>query len=302
MRITAIVIVIILVLAGVVIANSAFIVDKREQSLILQFGEPVEAYNAADTDEPGLYFKLPFIQRVVSLEKRILEFDADPQEVLTAEQEPLSVDAFLRYRIADPLLYFQRVGNETVARGRLSSLLQSSLRNVLAGVETAAIISGERRSLMNEVRDVVQDSATNIGIEIVDVRIRRADLPERISQSVFQRMRAEREQEANRIRAEGEQAAREIRADADREAAVIVAKAREESEITRGEGDAERNSIFAASYSKDPEFFAFYRSLRAYENAMRDDQTTLVLSPDSEFFRYFQDMNGDLPPREPTRQ
>ncbi len=307
MRILSVGLAILLIGGTFLAANSFFIVDQREQALILQFGDPVAVYNAVKveedtlsnrpdspnlevTDAPGLKFKIPFIQRVIRYDRRTLDYDADPREILTAEREPLTVDAFLRFRIVDPLQFYRRVQTELQAISRLEDQLLSSLRDVLAGVETQAIVSGERAQLMEQVREAMRANARTLGIDIVDVRIRRVDLPETLSKSVYQRMESERRQVANRARAEGEETKRRIIAEADREVEILLAQAREEAEKIRGRGDARRADIFAQAYGRDPQFFAFYRSLIAYERALRDGETTMVLSPNSEFFQFFKEM------------
>ena len=273
--------------------TGTYTVRETEQALVLRLGEPVRVVNEAGDEDPGLHFKVPFVDEVVFLEKRNIEFDMAPEEIQAADQERLVVDAFLRYRIVDPLRLYQTVRNEAGAQLRLRSIMDDSLRGVIASIPSQDVISGRRAELMERVQASVEAQVANqtLGIDVVDVRILRADLPTAIEERVFQRMRSEREQEAAGIRAEGEQAAQEIRADADRQAAIIRAEARAESERIRGEGDAQRNAIYAEAYGADPEFFAFYRSMIAYEQTVRDG-TPMVLPPDSEFFRYFRSETG----------
>lgn len=284
-----------LVILGVVVfvgLQSIYTVNEREQALILRLGEPVESVNE-NGDEAGLHFKLPFIMDVLTFDRRNVEFDMQPEEIQASDQVRLVVDAFLRYRIVDPLRFYQTVRDERGAQLRLRSIMDDSLRGVIASIPSQDVISGQRAALMERVQAQVegQVETQNLGIEVIDVRILRADLPQQIAEQVFQRMRSEREQEAARIRAEGEQEATEIRADADRQATIIQAEARAESERIRGEGDAQRNAIYATAYSRDVEFFEFYRSMQAYELAIQSG-TPIVIPPDSEFFEYFRSQSG----------
>ncbi len=267
--------------------SSVFVVQQTQQALVLQFGEPKRVIQ-----DPGLQFKIPFLQEVVFLDKRILTLDAPTEEIIASDQRRLLVDSFARYRIVDALKFYQSVHNELGARGRLSPSLNSSLRGVLGNQDSASIISSERANKMRQIRDQLNGEAAQFGIEVVDVRIKRADYPDTISQAIFRRMQTEREREAKQNRAEGFETAEKIRADADRQRTVILADARKLSEITRGEGDAERTHKFAAAASQDPEFYSFYRSLQAYRSALQPGDTTMVLSPNSEFFRYFTQPPG----------
>lgn len=276
----------ILVVIGAAIYSALFIVDETEQALVLQFGEPV-----AVVQEPGLNFKLPFVQNVSYFDRRVLDLDSPPQEIIAADQERLVVDTFARYQIEDPLAFFQTVGSVAGANSRLSTVLNSATRRVLGEVSYLTIVRDDRGSLMARIRDQVNREADSFGMEIVDVRIRRADLPEANSQAIFERMQTEREREATEIRAQGEEAAQRIRSRADREVTVLVADATREGEQIRGEGDAERTSIFADAFGRDPEFFSFYRSMQAYEAGFSSG-ASLVISPDSDFFRYFGDQQG----------
>lgn len=286
--------IIILAAAAFVGLQSMYQVSETEQALILRLGEPVDAVNELGEPDPGLHFKAPFIMDVLVFDKRNIELDLEEEEILASDQERLIVDAFLRYRITDPLRFYQTFRDERGARVRLEQIMDDSLRGVIASIPSSDVISGQRAELMNRVQTAVETQVRDgsFGIEVIDVRILRADLPQQIADNVFQRMRSEREQEAARIRAEGEQRAAEIRADADRRAAIIEAEARAESERTRGDGDARRNAIFAEAYSRDEEFFAFYRSMLAYQQAM-DEGTPIVIPPDSEFFDYFRSETGE---------
>ncbi|WP_421790946.1 protease modulator HflC [Hyphobacterium sp.] len=279
---------------AILLSQSVFTVSERQSALILQFGNPVDAVNEIGDEDPGLHFKAPFITQVTYFDRRNIEFDMRPEEIQAADQERLVVDAFLRYRINNPLRFYQTVRDENGARGRLRSIMNDSLRGVIASIPSQDVISGQRSALMVRVQNAVeaQVASQDLGIEVIDVRILRADLPQTIAERVFQRMRSEREQEAAGIRAEGEQVAQEIRAEADRDATIIRAEARADAQRLRGEGDARRNAIYAEAYNRDPEFFAFYRSMLAYETAIANG-TPIVIPPDSEFFEYFGAERGD---------
>jgi membrane protease subunit HflC len=271
----------------ILVTSSWFVVSQTEQAIVFQFRDVVRVI-----DKPGLHFKIPFMQTVSFFEKRVLAVDAPSQEIMMSEQKPLAVDAFARYRIADPVLYFQRLGNETIAHDRLGSLLNASLRSVFGTVKMATVLSSERDSIMAKIRDEMNAQVKDLGIEIVDVRIRRTDLPEKTSAAVFARMSSQRVQEATQIRSTGQQEAAQITADADRQATIILAEAQGAAEKTRGEGDRKALEIMAAATAKDPQFFSFWRSLAAYRTAMRPDSTTFVLSPDNEFFRAFNGVSA----------
>ncbi|WP_153768277.1 protease modulator HflC [Labrenzia sp. CE80] len=265
-----------------------FIVNPTQQALVLTFGKIDKVVT-----EPGLNFKLPApFQNVVYLDKRILDLNMPPLEPITSDKKRLVVDAFARYKISDPVLFFQRVNNIQEANQRLSTFLQSSLRSELGKATFVQVVRDGRSGLMENIRRDVSSSASELGIEVVDVKIRRADLPEANSQAIYARMQTERQREATELRAQGEEQARRIRSRADRNATVLVAEAKRDAEIMRGVGDAERNKIFADAYGVDPDFFAFYRSMQAYEAGLRQGDTSLVLSPDSSFFRYFNDPTG----------
>jgi membrane protease subunit HflC len=273
----------------ILIANSLFVVDQRQQVLVLRFGEPVRVINAPGKPGAGLNMKVPFVENLLRFDRRNLSLEAQQEEVITAGQDRLVVDAFVRYRISDPLQYYRTLRDDRTARDRIERLVNSSLRQVLGSATSTDIVSGRRGELMLQTRnDVIRRAQTSrLGIEIVDVRIRRADLPAQNQPRVFARMQTARQQEAARVRAEGEQQKREIIADADRQVAITLATAQEQGETVRGQGDAQRTRIFAQAYGKDPSFAAFYRSMQAYEQGLGQGDTTMVLSPDSAFFRYF---------------
>ncbi|HYM30326.1 MAG TPA: protease modulator HflC [Candidatus Cybelea sp.] len=279
--------VVLLVVAAIafVAYHSTFVVLQSEQALVLQFGDPKRVVNT-----PGLKFKRPFLENVAFFDKRILALESPSEELITSDQKRLLVDAFARYRITDPLLYYQTLSNDEIARSRLGSLLNSNVRRVLGSQEMLSIVSGERGRLMQQIRDILNAEAGHFGVQIVDVRIKRTDLPEANSLAIFRRMQAERDREAKENRAQGDEIATRIRADADRQRTVILAEAQKTNEILRGEGDAERTRIFAEATSQDPEFYAYYRSLLAYQNAFSGQDTTFVLSPKSDFFRYFNNL------------
>ena len=273
----------IVVILAVVAYSSLVVVTQTQQALVLQFGALVRVVK-----EPGLTFIIPGLQSVRFFDKRILPLESDAEEVITSEKKRIVVDAFARFRIVDPVRFFQAASTEEAARQRLTSLMNSSLRGVLGRQNLGDLLSGEREQLMHAIRDMMQAGARELGIEIVDVRIRRADLPPQNQESVFQRMQAERKQEAEKYRAEGDEEALRITAGADKQVTVIRADATQKSDIFRGEGEAERNRILGEAYGRDPEFFQFYRSLKAYEQSMGGNNTTMVISPDSPFFKYFQ--------------
>ena len=276
---------IILPLVGVVAVVaffSIFIVKEVNQAIVLQFGDPKKIIT-----KPGLNFKLPFIQNVVFLDKRILNLDAPPEEVIASDQKRLIVDAFARIQIVDPLKFYISVGNERVARSRLSTIINSRIRSVLGTQRLQTLLSEDRTKQMALIQEGVNTEAEKFGIKIVDVRIKRADLPQANSNAIFARMQTEREREAKEFRAKGAEMAVTITSTADKEVTVILANAEKKSEIMKGEGDGQRNKIFAEAFGRDPEFFAFYRAMQAYERALIGGDTSLVLSPDSEFFKFF---------------
>ncbi len=272
----------VLLVALVIGYSSIFTVSQTEQVLVVRLGNPVRVVT-----EPGLNFKTPFIDTVISIDKRILDLENPAQEVIASDQKRLVVDAFARYRIKDALRFYQTLGSIQAANIQLATLLNSSLRRVLGEVTFIKVVRDDRDALMARIRDQLDRESTSYGISVVDVRIRRADLPEQNSQAVYQRMQTERQREAAEFRAQGGQKAQEIRSKADREVTVIIAEANSEGEQIRGEGDGERNRLFAEAYGKDAEFFAFYRSMSAYEASLKHNDTRFVLKPDSDFFRFF---------------
>ena len=280
-----------IVVALIVAYGTLFTVYQTRQALVVRLGEPVRVIT-----EPGLHYKIPLIDSVITIDKRILDLENPAQEVIASDQKRLVVDAFARYRIRDVLKFYQTVGNVEFANSQLSILLNSALRRVLGEATLTQVVRDQREHLMARVREQLNTEAQGYGIAVVDVRIRRADLPEQNSQAVYQRMQTERQQEAAQYRAEGAQKAQELRAKADRDVTVLLAEAQSKGERTRGEGDGERNRIFADAYSRDPDFFAFYRSMQAYEAGLRANDTRMLLKPDTEFFRFFVDPSGK--PRE----
>ena len=271
-----------IVLIGVILFQSAFVVKEINQAIVLQFGNPKKIIT-----EAGLKFKLPFIQNVVFIDKRILNLDNAPEEVIAADQKRLIVDAFARFQIVDPLKFYISVGNERVARSRLSTIINSRIRGVLGTQELSTLLSKERSKQMAIIQNDVNEEAKSFGIEIIDVRIKRADLPQANSEAIYKRMQTERQREAKEFRAEGAEIAAKITSTADKDVTVLLANANKQSQIFKGEGDGQRNKIFADAYGKDPEFFGFYRAMQAYETALIGGDTSLILSPDSDFFKFF---------------
>ena len=280
--------------ALVVLANSLFVVEQRQQAIVLRFGQPVRVIHAPGQPGAGLNFKQPFVENVVKFDRRNLALEADQEEVISADQKRLVVDAFLRYRISDPLQYYRTLRDERTAQDRLERLVNSSLREVLGQINQSDIISGQRDRLMRQSKLDVSRRAkeSRLGIEIIDFRIKRADLPSANQASVYRRMQTQRQQIAAQYRAQGEQQKREIIANADKEVVITIATAQQEGETTRGEGDSQRTRIFAQAFGKDPAFASFYRSMQAYEAGLGQGDTTLVLSPDSAFFKYFEQGPG----------
>jgi membrane protease subunit HflC len=277
-----------LVLVALIVAYSAtFTVYQTNQVIVVRLGQPIRVVT-----NPGLNFKVPLLDSVISVDKRILDLENPAQEVIASDQKRLVVDAFARYRINDALKFYQTIGAIEGANARLSTLLNSALRRVLGEASTIDIVRDKRAQLMGLVRTQLENEAQSFGIAVIDVRIRRADLPEQNSHAVYQRMQTERQREAAEFRAEGSQRSQEIRAKADRDVTVLIAEAQSKGEQTRGEGDGERNRIYAEAYGRDPDFFTFYRSMQAYETGLRSNDTRMVLKPDSDFFRYFGDPMG----------
>ena len=271
--------------------SSLFQVYQTRQALVVRLGNPMRVVT-----QPGLHVKMPLLDTVIYVDKRILDLENSSQEVIAADQKQLIVDAFARYRVIDALKFYQTVGTVDGANSRLSPFLNSALRAALGEATLTQVVREQREQLMARVREQVDREAQQFGIEVVDVRIRRADLPEQNSQAVYKRMQTEREREAQEFRSQGTQRAQEIKAKSDRDATVIVAEATSKGEQTRGEGDAERNRIFADAFSKDPDFFAFYRSMQAYDAGLQQGDTRLLIRPDSDFFRFFLDPNGKQRP------
>ena len=271
-----------IVVLGVVVFQSIFIVQEINQAIVLQFGDPKKIIKKS-----GINFKLPFIQNVAYLDKRVLNLDNPPEEVIAADQKRLIVDAYARFKIVDPLKFYISVGNERVARQRLATIINSRIRGVLGRQQLATLLSTDRAKQMSIIQNDVNEEAKSFGITIVDVRIKRADLPQANSEAIYARMQTERQREAKEFRAQGAEAATKIKSTADKDVTVILANAKKTSEIMKGEGDGTRNKIFADAFGKDPQFFAFYRAMQSYEKALIGGDTSLILSPDSDFFKFF---------------
>jgi len=267
---------------GLVVYLSLFTVKEINQAIVLQFGDPKKIVTDA-----GLQVKIPFIQNVVFLDRRILSLDPPPAEVIASDQKRLIVDAYARFKIVDPLKFYISVGDERVARSRLATIINSRIRSVLGKQSLATLLSEERSTQMSIIQEGVNVEAEKFGITIIDVRIKRADLPQANSEAIYKRMQTEREREAKEFRARGAEMAVTITSTADRKVTVILANAEKQSEIMKGEGDGIRNKIFADAFGQDPEFFSFYRAMQAYETALIGGDTTLILSPDSDFFKFF---------------
>ncbi|MBL8688866.1 MAG: protease modulator HflC [Rhodospirillaceae bacterium] len=276
------------VVALIVVAwGSLFTVPQQQQALVLQFGDPKRSIQ-----DPGLKIKLPFIQDVQYFEKRILDIDPPKQQVILIDQKRLDVDAYGRYRIVNPLRFYQTVNNEAGARARLGAIINSAMRRVLGNESLANLLSTRRGQITQAIFQEVSQAATSLGIEMIDVRIKRADYPDQTSQAIYARMKSERDREAREFRGEGSEVAQQIRADADRQRVVTIATAQQQAQTLRGQGDAQAIQIYADAFGQDPQFFAFYRSMEAYKQSLGDGSTTLVLTPDSEFFRFFNDLGG----------
>ncbi len=271
-------------IVGFVIYLSLFTVKEINQAIVLQFGDPKRVL-----DDPGLKVKIPFIQNVVFIDRRILSLDPAPEEVIASDQKRLIVDAYARFKIIDPLKFYISVGDERVARSRLATIINSRLRSVLGKQSLATLLSEDRTKQMAMIQDGVNTEAEKFGIKIIDVRIKRADLPQANSEAIYKRMQTEREREAKEFRAKGAEMAVTITSTADKEVTVLLANAKKQSEIMKGEGDGQRNKIFAEAFGKDPDFFSFYRAMQAYETALIGGDTSLILSPDSDFFKFFGD-------------
>jgi membrane protease subunit HflC len=272
-----------------VIFSDLFIVKQTEQALVLQFGDPIRVIK-----KPGLNIKIPLIQNAVFYDTRILDFDAEVEEVILSDQKRLLVDAFIRYQIVDPLKFYQSVGNENGFKGRVGGILSGSLRRVLGSDPLEVVLSVNRSELMEKIQGELDKESANFGVKMIDVRIKRADLPKANSEAIFGRMRAEREKEARQFRAEGSEESQIIKSKAEKERTIIIAEANKKSQTIKGEGDGEAVKIYAKAFNKDKEFFAFYRSMEAYKKAFKDgeDDPILILSPDSDFFKYFDNKSG----------
>jgi membrane protease subunit HflC len=277
----------VIIVIGVLLNSGLYTVRETEQVLVLQLGK-----HERTVREPGLHFKLPLVQNIIAFDKRVLSVDPPAEEMLLSDQKRILVDAFARYRITDPLKFFQTVGDEQIFANRFGNILTSTVKEFVAQRELADLLSDQRNVIMESIRDGVANGTEGFGIEVVDIRIGRSELPEAVSQTVYERMRTERERQSSKLRAEGEENARRIRAEADRQQVEIVAEAQREAETLRGAGDANRNAILGESYGRDPEFFEFFRSLEAYKETFADEGTTMVLSPNSDFFKYFGDLEG----------
>ena len=270
------------------IYSSFFTVDQTKQAIVLQFGEPKKVIT-----QPGLSFKIPFIQEVAFFEKRVLSLvSSDSEEVILSDQKRLEVDTYSRFKIIDPLLFYQTVRNELGARQRLESIIDSSVRRVLGNLKLVSILSDARKKIVEDIGVEVNQIAKRLGMEIIDVRIRRADYPEATSQNIFNRMRSEREQEAKEFRAQGAEEAQKIRANAEKQKTVLLAEAERKAEAIRGDGDGLAIKIYSDAFGRDAKFFKFYRSMQAYEKTFVDKDTTMILSPESEFFSFFGDKKG----------
>ena len=276
---------VVLLIALIGVGTSAFVVQQTQQALVLRFGEPILGRGLIT--DPGLHFKVPFIETVVYLDNRILDLETSKQEVLASDNNRIEVDAFLRYKIVDPLRFYQSVGTTQRADGQLANVLNSAVRRVLGEANMPQIVRDQRAQLMVRIREQVEQEASKFGVTIKDVRIRRADLPRQISEKVFSRMQTERAREAAEFRAQGAEQAQRITSKADRDVVVLRAQAQQQADQLRGEGEAQRNGIFAEAYGKDPDFFSFWRSMQAYEAGLKSSDTRLILSPNSQFFRYF---------------
>jgi membrane protease subunit HflC len=278
---------VVLVILGVVASSSLFIVEQTQQAIVLFFGKPQKTIQ-----DPGLYFKIPFGEEVVYYDKRVLDLDPPKERMILADQKRLDVDSYARYRIIDPLLFYQTTRRVTVVPVKLSPIINSSLRRVLGNETLLEILSGKRATIMVDIQKAVNDAVMRFGMEIVEVRVRRADYPDETRSNIENRMKSEREREAKEFRARGFEMAEGIRADAGKQKIVILAEAQKKAETLRGEGDGLAIKIYADAFGQDPEFFAFYRSMQAYKKSMDSQDTTMVLSPNSDFFRFFGDMTG----------
>lgn len=287
MKATKIFFLLTLILTFVLLLSSLFTMNERQLGLVLQFGEPKRVIK-----DSGLNFKIPFIQNVIRYDKRILEYNLPVEEVIAVDKKRMLIDSFARFKIIDPLEFYKTVANEQNVRNRLNANVISSLRRVVGTVTLDELLSSERTNIMDRIKVEVNDAAQRFGIEVVDVRIRRADLPEANSQAIFERMISERVREAKEFRAKGAEAAQIIRAEAEKDRTVLLAEATRKSEILRGEGESKSISIYANAFEKDSDFYSFYRSMQAYKNVLGEEGTTMILSPDSQFLEFFKDSRG----------
>lgn len=288
-----------IIVIGILLSSSLFTVRETQQVLVLQFGE-----HKKTVQDPGLHFKIPLVQNVKVYDKRILSVDPEPEEMLLSDQKRIFVDAFARYKITDPLQFFQTVNDEGIFRNRFGNILTSTVKEFVAQRSLEDLLSEQRNGIMESIRDSVAANTMSFGIEVVDIRIGRSELPEAVSKTVYERMVTERQRQASLLRAEGDENARRIRAEADRQKVVIVAEAQREAAVLKGEGDATRNDILGESYGKDPDFFEFFLSLESYRATFDREGTTMLLSPDSDFFKYFGDLEGgrnQVTGRQPTQ-
>jgi membrane protease subunit HflC len=282
---------VVIVAIGIIAGGSLFIVEQTQQAIVLRLGKPQKTIQ-----EPGLNVKIPFIEEVLFYEKRVLDLDPPTERVILADQKRLDVDSYARYRITDPLLFYQTTRQISGVPSKLSPIINSSLRRVLGNETLLNILSTKRGTIMVDIQRAVNDAVKRFGMEIVEVRVRRADYPDETRANIENRMKSEREREAKEFRAEGFEQAEGIRADADKQKVVILAEAQKRAETLRGEGDSKAIQIYADAFGQDPEFFAFYRSMQAYRKSIASSDTTMVLSPNSDFFRYFRDIGGSTAP------
>lgn len=275
---------VVIILALIAVSQTTFIVKETEQAMVLQFGNPVSRHT-----EPGLKLKIPFIQQVRFFDRRVLDVDPMPEEVILADQKRIVVDTFARYRITDMLQFYTALATEQQAQSRLTNIINSAMRSTMGGVTLQSLLSDKRSAIMAAIKNQVNASVSRMGIEIVDVRIGRADLPEQTSQSIYARMKTEREREAAEFRAQGQEQAQTIKSQADKERTILLAEAEKTAQISRGEGDALATKIYADAFQRDPRFYGFYRSMEAYRRSLGGDDTTMILSPSSDFMKFMKD-------------
>jgi membrane protease subunit HflC len=278
----------VILISGLLITNLLFVVSQHQQALVFQFGEVVRVIKS-----PGLKLKVPFIQKIIYFDNRILNITADDKEITAKDQKRIRVNTFAKYKIVEPLKFYKTVRDEAGVRTRLNTIIESSLRQVLGEEPLSALLTSERALIMRKIQQLANTQATDFGVDVIDVRIVRADLPKENSEAIFKRMQTDREKEAKEIRAEGAEEALRIKSRADKEAKILLAEAQKKAQIIRGEGDGISSKIFADAFNRDPEFYNFYRSMQAYQHALNKNDTTFVLSPDSKFFKYFDQYNND---------